>query len=85
MREEQCIMTSLAVRAPYYERCVVCGRRVRAREARLVDICGPVYICSRCPDPDTRWLTWQETPGGEWPAVNLRGVAYPPVERRTDS
>jgi hypothetical protein len=43
--------------------CVVCGRTVPAGEARTVDICGPVSICSRCPDLETGWRSWQEPPG----------------------
>jgi hypothetical protein len=48
-------MRSRVVCSPYHVCCVVCGRIVPTREARMMDLCGPVYFCSRCPDPDLGW------------------------------
>ena len=78
-------MTSKVSRAPYRVRCGVCGATVQVDEARLVDICGPVHICSRCcsrcPDFDTIGQTRQERPAGQpgQPhALGPTGLGVPP-------
>jgi hypothetical protein len=59
---EQSVMTSRLVHSRSRVCCVVCGTTVRTRDARMMDICGPVHICSRCPDICTQWPNWQELP-----------------------
>jgi hypothetical protein len=39
--------------------CAGCGRSVEAHSVRVLDLCGPVYICSHCPNPDM-WRGHQE-------------------------
>src|SRR5204862_8097290 len=58
---EQATMASRILRTPDRVYCAVCGRIVQASEARMVDICGPVYFCPRCPDVSTMWPTGNET------------------------
>ena len=54
-------MTSRLGRLPYRVCCGLCGTTVEPREARRLDICGPVYVCSRCTELYTRWPSWPET------------------------
>ncbi len=55
-------MSSRLIRSPDRVRCVVCARTVVAREARMMDLCGPVYVCSRCPNLYATWPGCLEMP-----------------------
>jgi hypothetical protein len=43
-------MTSRDLRSSAHVCCALCGRRIPSGAARMLDICGPVYLCPRCPD-----------------------------------
>jgi hypothetical protein len=78
-------MTSQVVCSPHRVCCVVCRRTVSAGKARMIDVCGPVYICSRCPNVYAMWPNCQEMPASGILAVSREGPTQLTAERRATS
>lgn len=77
-------MTSRILRSPACVCCALCGRIVLTGAARMLDICGPVYLCPRCPDVYTTGASPQVVIPNSLPREILQ-PGNPPHEARQAS